>query len=63
MHSEGTDDVGVALVGGAPCGTGGKSATVTSAITCTHTHTHTHKGKRKGEHMNNETIVSQVTVW
>ena len=45
IPAEETDDVSMALVGGAPCETGDTSIAVTSAVTCTHTRAHTHKGK------------------
>ena len=67
---EEADNVGVALMGGAPCNEGGGSVAVTSAISCTHTNTRTHthtQGKgREEQHMNNDNndtaVVSQVTV-
>ena len=50
IPAEGTDDVGVALVGGPPCGKGGKFGAVLSVISCTHTHTHTYMHTRIHTH-------------
>ena len=47
---EETEDVNVALVGGAPCDKVGRVAVATSAISCTHTHTQGRGGKKRKAH-------------